>query len=73
MAGLEDENVILSGTLKEVEEKNAELLDQGLAAYSTGFERAKMQAQVLAPALPMDQFDEAKVVLDGVIVDEPEE
>ena len=32
-----------------------------------------MQAQVLAPALPMDQFDEAKVVLDGVIVDEPEE
>ena len=70
---MEEENSVLNGSLKELEGRNAELLDQGLAAFSAGFERAKLQAQVLAPALPMEQLDEAKVVVEGAIVDEPEE
>ena len=57
----------------ELQKANADLLDQGLAAFSAGFDRARSQAVLFAPTLPLEQFDETKVVIAGELVEEPDE
>ena len=57
----------------DLQRANTDLLDQGLAAFSAGFDRARSQAMLFAPSLLLEQFDETKVVIGGELVEEPEE
>jgi len=73
VSGLDNESVALNVEQERLTEKNVDLLDQGFAAFSVGFNMAKCQATVLHRDIPLDWFNEGKVVIDRAIVEDPAE